>query len=51
MWLSGVCRGLIDQFTITEAGKLAAKLPVDLIWYYALSAAVKHRWVDKAWNV
>lgn len=42
MWLSDVCRGLINQFTITEAGKLAAKLPVDLIWYCALSAAVKH---------
>lgn len=50
MWLSGVCRGLIDLLTITEAGKLAAKLTVDPIWYCAFSAGVKYGCVDKARN-
>lgn len=50
MWLSGTCRGLINQFTITEAGKLAAKLPLDPIWYCALCAAIKYGCVDKAPN-
>lgn len=47
MWLSSVCRGLIEGFVITEAGKLAAKLPVDPIWYCALSAGVKHGCVSE----
>lgn len=47
MWLSDVYRGLIDQFVITEAGKLAAKLPVDPIWYCALSAGVKYGCVSE----
>lgn len=47
MWLSGTCTGLINQFTITEAGKLAAKLPLDRIWYCALSAAIKFGCVEK----
>lgn len=47
MGLSSVCRGLIEGFVITEAGKLAAKLPVDPIWYCALSAAVKHGCVSE----
>lgn len=38
---------MINQFTITEAGKLAAKLPVDPIWYCALSAAFKHGCVSE----
>lgn len=44
LWLSGVYRGLVDQFVITEAGKLAAKLPVD---HCALSAAVKYSCVSE----
>lgn len=38
---------MINQLTITETGKLAAKLPVDPIWYCALSAAVKHGCVSE----
>ncbi|POS70517.1 pre-mRNA-splicing factor ATP-dependent RNA helicase prp43 [Diaporthe helianthi] len=37
--------GLIHNFTITPAGKLAAQLPVDPIWYCAIRAAVKYECV------
>lgn len=38
---------MINQFTITDAGKLAAKLPADPIWYCALSAEAKHGCVSE----
>lgn len=38
---------MLDKHTITDAGKAAAKLPVDPIWYGALAAAVKYEYVSE----